>query len=63
MKNIYNRKEAVKIAGISQRTILRAIHALQLDAEKISKGKTSAYIIKHEDLVEYKEKRKERQSQ
>lgn len=38
MKEIYTRKEAAKVAGVSQRTILRAIQARQLDAVKFGEG-------------------------
>jgi len=63
MKDILNRKDAAKIAGVSPRTILRAIQTRQLDAVKIGKGKTSTYIIESTDLMKYTEKRKERKCQ
>lgn len=63
MKEIFNRKEAAKAVGVSQRTILRAIHTHQLDAIKIGEGKTSTYIIERADLMKYTEKRKERKCQ
>lgn len=63
MKEILSRKEAAKILGVSTRTILRAIHARQLDAVKIGDGKTSTYIIERDDLMEYTKKRNEGKSQ
>jgi hypothetical protein len=39
MKEILNRKEAAKVAGVSPRTILRAIQAQQLGAVKLGEGK------------------------
>ncbi len=58
MKEIYNRTEAAKVAGVCQRTILRAIQARKLDATKLGNGKTCAYLIEHHALVKYIEKRK-----
>lgn len=60
---IYGRKEAAKVAGVSPRTILRAIQARQLDAVKIGEGKTSTYVIEQAKLMEYTAKRKERKCQ
>lgn len=53
MKEVLNRKEAAKVAGVSQRTILRAIQARQLDAIKFGEGKTCSYMISSEALTEY----------
>ncbi|MGE7273583.1 helix-turn-helix domain-containing protein [Brevibacillus panacihumi] len=53
MREIYNRKEAAKVAGVSPRTILRAIQARQLDAVKIGEGKTSTYVISRLAIEEY----------
>lgn len=53
MKEIMNRKEAAKVAGVSPRTILRAIQARQLDAVKIGEGKTCSYMISREAVAEY----------
>lgn len=63
MKDIFNRKEAARRAGVSERTILRAIASNQLVAVKIGEGKTSTYLIEKQNFVEYMEKRKERKSQ
>ncbi|MNJ67610.1 Helix-turn-helix domain protein [compost metagenome] len=63
MIEIYSRKEAAKAAGVSPRTILRAIQARQLDAVKIGNGKTSTYVIERDDLMKYTAKRKERKCQ
>ncbi|MED4599675.1 helix-turn-helix domain-containing protein [Paenibacillus validus] len=57
MKEIYSRKEAAKVAGVSPRTILRAIHARQLDAVKIGEGKTCSYMISREAVAEYVHRR------
>lgn len=53
MKDIYNRREAAKYVGVSQRTILRAIASKKLVAEKVSEGKTSAYLISQTALENY----------
>lgn len=60
---IYNRNQAADVAGVSPRTILRAIQAHQLNAMKIGEGRTSTYIIEREDLMAYTEKRKGRRFQ
>ena len=57
MKDILSRKEAARVAGVSQRTILRAIHSKQLEAVKIGDGKTSAYLINRLALENYKSNR------
>ncbi|WP_405168933.1 helix-turn-helix domain-containing protein [Paenibacillus sp. FSL H3-0286] len=57
MRGIYNRKEAAKYAGVSQRTILRAIASKQLVAEKIGDAKTSTYIISQTALEGYIQRR------
>ncbi|WP_223068825.1 helix-turn-helix domain-containing protein [Paenibacillus caui] len=59
MREVMNRKEAAKVAGVSPGTILRAIQARQLDAVKIGGGRTSAYIIERTNLMKYLEKKKE----
>lgn len=53
MREVMNRKEAAKIAGVSPRTILRAIHDRQLEAVKIGEGKTCSYIISPVAITEY----------
>lgn len=53
MKEIMNRKEAAKVAGVSPRTMLRAIKARQLDAVKLGEGKTCSYMISHSAVAEY----------
>lgn len=58
MKEYFNRKQAAKYAGVSTRTILRAIESKQLVAAKIGDGKTSAYLIERDALENYMEKRK-----
>ncbi len=60
MKEILSRKEAAKAAGVSSRTILRAIQARQLDAVKLGEGRTCAYLIERQALNNYSEKRKGR---
>ncbi len=57
LKEIYNRKEAAELAGVSQRTILRAIQARKLDAVKLGEGKTCTYMISHLAISEYIQKR------
>lgn len=57
MKEILNRKEAAKAAGVSPRTILRAIQARQLDAVKIGEGKTCSYMISREAIARYIQRR------
>ncbi|NKI21475.1 helix-turn-helix domain-containing protein [Paenibacillus dendritiformis] len=57
MKEILNRKEAAKAAGVSPRTILRAIQARQLDAVKIGEGKTCSYMISREAVSAYIQRR------
>ncbi|MGZ0039783.1 helix-turn-helix domain-containing protein [Paenibacillus ottowii] len=52
-----SRKEAAKVVGVSPRTILRAIQARQLDAEKIGEGKTCSYMISRSAVAEYIHKR------
>lgn len=53
VKEILNRKEAARAAGVSPRTILRAIHSRQLDAVKMGEGKTCPYLISREAVAEY----------
>jgi excisionase family DNA binding protein len=60
LKEYFNRKQAAKYAGVSTRTILRAIEYKQLVAAKIGNGKTSAYLIEHHELENFMEKRKGR---
>jgi excisionase family DNA binding protein len=57
MKDLFNRKNAAKSAGVSERTILRAIASKQLGAVKIGEGKTSAYIISRTALEGYIQRR------
>jgi predicted DNA-binding protein (UPF0251 family) len=57
MREIYNRKEAAKNAGISQQTIMRAIASKQLAPEKIGEGSTSTYIISPTALEVYIQRR------
>ncbi|MBB6690697.1 helix-turn-helix domain-containing protein [Cohnella xylanilytica] len=57
MKEFYTRKEAAKVAGVSQRTILRAIQARQLDAVKFGEGKTCSYMISRESVSAYIQRR------
>ncbi|MGC5326253.1 helix-turn-helix domain-containing protein [Brevibacillus sp. SYSU BS000544] len=57
MKEILSRKEAAKIAGVSPRTILRAIQARHLEAVKIGEGKTCSYMISRSDVAEYIQRR------
>jgi hypothetical protein len=60
MQKYFNRKQAAQFAGVSPRTILRAIKTNQLVAMKIGEGKTSAYIFEREALENYIAKRKGR---
>lgn len=57
MKEILNRKEAAQAAGVSSKTILRAIQARQLDAMKIGEGKTCSYMIRRDAVAEYVQRR------
>lgn len=57
MKEIYTRKEAATVAGVSPRTILRAIQARQLDAIKFGEGKTCSYMISRLAITEYIQRR------
>lgn len=57
MKRILKRKEAAKLAGVSERTILRAIHSRRLEAVKNGEGVTSSYLIDRSDLESYIQKR------
>ncbi|UKS26043.1 helix-turn-helix domain-containing protein [Paenibacillus sp. HWE-109] len=57
MKEIYSRKEAAKVAGVSQRTILRAIQTRQLNAVKFGEGKTCSYMISRLAIAEYIQRR------
>lgn len=57
MKEILSRIEAAKVIGVSPRTILRAIKAHQLDAEKIGEGKTCSYMISRTAIAEYIKRR------
>jgi excisionase family DNA binding protein len=57
MKEMLNCKEAARIAGVSQRTIVRAIASKQLAAEKIGEGKTSSYLINRTALEGYIQRR------
>ncbi|AWB43419.1 hypothetical protein DCC85_03730 [Paenibacillus sp. CAA11] len=61
MKEILNRKEAAKVAGVSPRTILRAIQAHQLGAVKLGEGKTCSYMISRSAVAEYIQKRGRKQ--
>ncbi|KWX87938.1 hypothetical protein AMQ83_09975 [Paenibacillus riograndensis] len=56
MKDIYNRKEAAKLVGISQRAILRTIQACQFDAINIV-DKTCYYTTSHTAVAEYAQRR------
>jgi hypothetical protein len=60
MQKYFNRKQAAQFAGVSPRTILRAIKSNQLVAVKIGEGKTGPYILELEALENYKAKRKSR---
>lgn len=53
MRGIFNRREAAKYAGVSQRTILRAIASKQLAAEKLGDARKSTYIISQTALEGY----------
>jgi excisionase family DNA binding protein len=57
MRDFFNRKEAAKRAGVSERTILRAIASKQLAAQKIGDGKTSTYLISRSALLGYIQRR------
>lgn len=58
MNELINCKEAAKVASVSQRTILRAIKAHQLDAMKLGEGRTCSYMISRVALAEYIKRRK-----
>ncbi|AKF93253.1 hypothetical protein [Brevibacillus laterosporus] len=53
MKEMLNCRDAARTAGVSQRTILRAIASKQLAAEKIGDGKTSSYLLNRTALESY----------
>lgn len=53
MRKLINCKEAARIAGVSTRTIIRAIVSKQLAAEKIGDGITSSYLIRRTALEGY----------
>jgi excisionase family DNA binding protein len=57
MKEIYSRKEAAKAAGVSPRTIPRAIQVRQLDAMKFGEGKTCSYMISRSAVAEFIQRR------
>ncbi len=57
MRDYCNRKEAAKLSGVSERTILRAITSKQLTAQKVGDGKTSTYLISRSALQVYSQRK------
>jgi excisionase family DNA binding protein len=51
--------EAASRTGVPKRTLLWAIRAGKLKAEKLGSGTTSAYLIHQSDLDQYMEERTE----
>ncbi|MDF9843808.1 MULTISPECIES: helix-turn-helix domain-containing protein [unclassified Paenibacillus] len=57
MNELINCKEAARIAGVCPRTVLRAIAAKKLAAQKIGDGITSTYLISRTALEGYLQRR------